>query len=202
MANERLGAKNAELLLHQYRAERKRLIFQLDLVRETIDRLKAISAKEVESKDDTKLKPSGRRAKMSPTVEGKRGPGRPRKVSNGKDVKSGSRKKRVRTGGYRLSAWDDMVIATITKEGMLPKETIVERAKTWAKTNAKKMTADQVEVKVTRVLQKLSGPRAILGTHHTGLRRGYHYGLKEWFFTSTGALRKQHLDKLVLDSKV
>jgi hypothetical protein len=53
-------------------------------------------------------------------------------------------------------------------------------------------------VKLTRVLQKLSGKRGVLGAHRSGLRRGYHYGLKDWFFASSGALRKQHYDKLVL----
>ncbi|MBX2972951.1 MAG: hypothetical protein KF797_07605 [Flavobacteriales bacterium] len=191
MANERLGTKNIELPLSQYRAERKRLIFQLDRVRETIARLKATQAKET---------------KAAPEEGEKRKAGRPRKADGAAPAKRAGRKrgrkKRTVTVGYRLSPWDDMVIAAITKEGLLPKETIVERAKSWAKTNAKKMTAPEVEVKVTRVLQKLSGKRGVLGTHRTGLRRGYHYGLKEWFFASTGALRKQHLDKLVLESKI
>ena len=60
------------------------------------------------------------------------------------------------------------------------------------------MSAPEVEVKITRVLQKLSGKRGELGTHRTGLRRGYHYGLKEWFFASSGLLRRSYLDKLVI----
>lgn len=201
MANERLGTKNVELLLNQYRSERKRLIFQLSRVRETITHLKSVRAKE---------------AKEAPVEGVKRGPGRPRKNAASDQTERalrGARKtegavpgkrgrKKTRAGGYRLSPWDEMVIAAITKEGLLPKETIVEHARAWAKTNAKKMSAADVETKITRVLQKLSGKRGVLGTHRTGLRRGYHYGLKEWFFASTGALRKQHLDKLVLESKI
>lgn len=201
MANERLGTKNVELLLNQYRSERKRLIFQLSRVRETITHLKSIRAKE---------------AKEAPVDGVKRGPGRPRKNASPDQAESAVRRlgktgatapgkrgrKQARAGGYRLSPWDDMVVAAISKEGLLPKEVIMERARAWAKTNARKMSATDVETKVTRVLQKLSGKRGVLGTHRTGLRRGYHYGLKEWFFASTGALRKQHLDKLVLESKV
>lgn len=200
MANERLGAKNIDLLLDQYRSERKRLIFQLDKVRSTITHLKSIRTKEGSSaaEDGVKRGP-GRPPKIEVDGLPKRGPGRPRKT----DVVlvKRERKKRARAGGYRLSPWDEMVIATITKEGLLPKETILERARAWAKVNAKKMNSAEVEAKLTRVLQKLSGSRGMLGTHRTGLRRGYHYGLKEWFFASTGALRKQHLNKLEMKPK-
>src|SRR5690606_6684549 len=67
----------------------------------------------------------------------------------------------------------------------------------WAKKNEPNMTEEEVSVKLTRVLQKLSGKRGVLGTYRSGLRRGYHYGLKQWFYSSTGALRRTHLDKLV-----
>lgn len=199
MANERLGAKNVEVLLNQYRSERKRLIFQLARIRETIEQLRSIRTKEGREK---------------PSLEVRRGPGRPRKIvpqdeegspaarggDAGASAKRG-RKKRARSGGYRLSPWDEMVVEAITKEGLLPKEVIVQRARVWARTNARKMSAAELETKVTRVLQKLSGRRGVLGTHRSGLRRGYHYGLKEWFFASTGALRKQHLGKLVVGPK-
>lgn len=191
MATERLGEKNIDLLLNQYRSERKRLMFQLNKVREAIGELKTLRAKA---------------AKATPETAVKRGPGRPPKVQDGKEgsakvVRKRGRKKKARAGGYRLSPWDLMVVEAIKKEGLLPKEVIMERARAWAKTHAKRMTIDEISVKVTRVLQKLSGPRAVLGTHRTGLRRGYHYGLKEWFFASSGALRKQYLDKLVLEPK-
>jgi len=202
MANERLGAKNIELLLNQYRGERKRLIFQLSKVRDTIAQLKAVRAKEEKTAqvEGVKRGPGRPRKEVDPNAP-KRGPGRPRKSEADGAAPSRRRRKRARTGGYRLSPWDEMVIATVTKEGLIPKEVIVERARAWAKTNAKKMNAEEVEGKITRVLQKLSGSRGMLGTHRTGLRRGYHYGLKEWFFESSGALRKQHLDKLVLEPK-
>lgn len=167
-------------------------MFQLDKVRDTISELKTLQAKA---------------AKAAPETTVKRGPGRPPKVQDGNEgtakvaPKRRGRKRNVRAGGYRLSPWDEMVIAAIKKDGLLPKEAIMEHARAWAKTHAKKMTIDDISVKVTRVLQKLSGPRGLLGTHRTGLRRGYHYGLKEWFFASSGALRKQYLDRLVLEPK-
>lgn len=191
MATERLGEKNIDLLLNQYRSERKRLMFQLNKVRETIGELKTLRAKA---------------AKAAPEATVKRGPGRPPKVrsEDGGSASAGrrrGRRKNARAGGYRLSPWDVMVVDAIKKEGLLPKEVIMEHARAWAKTHAKRMTIDEISVKVTRVLQKLSGPRGVLGTHRTGLRRGYHYGLKEWFFASSGALRKQYMDRLVLEPK-
>ena len=199
MANERLGSKNIELLLNQYRSERKRLIFQLNKVRDTIVQLKSIRAKEAKNAPEEGVKRGpGRPRKIEDPDAPKRGPGRPRKVVDGEAVTEPKSRKRARSAGYRLSPWDHMVIGAITKEGLLPKQILLERAKAWAKVNAKKMNADEVEVKLTRVLQKLSGSRGMLGTHRTGLQRGYHYGLKEWFFASSGALRKQHLSKLVM----
>lgn len=186
MATKRLGQKNIDQLLDHYRGERKRLIFQLDKVRSAISELKAVRAKE---------KPE----KAEPVI--KRPVGRPRKdasIPGTVQPAPSRRKRRVKTGGYKLSPWDEMVIATIRKGGLLPKEEILKQARVWATKNQPKMKPAEVEVKLTRVLQKLSGKRGELGTHRTGLRRGYHYGLKEWFFASSGALRKQHLSKLVL----
>ena len=70
--------------------------------------------------------------------------------------------------------------------------------KKWAAKNERSVPASEVEARLTRVLQKLSGKRGVLGTHRTGLQRGYHYGMKEWFFNTSGRLRRQHLERLVL----
>lgn len=188
MPPKNLSEKEIEHLLTQYRSERRRLLFQLNTVRQAIASLKGTGTPAVS--------PTG-----EPIV--KRGPGRPRKTDAEKaatKAKPGRRKKRVVTGGgYRLSDWDDMVLEAITKaDQLLPKEDIMLAATAWAGKNAPEMSAEEVEAKITRVLQKLSGKRGQLGTHRSGLRRGYHYGLKDWFFTSSGLLRKQHLDKLIL----
>jgi hypothetical protein len=190
MPPKKLNEKEVEQLLTQYRSERRRLLFQLENVRQAISSLK------------------GKAAPGTPTTGEapvKRGPGRPRKTDAEKAAtkaknKPGRRKKRVVTGGgYRLSEWDSMVLDAIKKaDQLLPKEAIMAAATAWAKKNAPDMSAEDIEAKITRVLQKLSGRRGQLGTHRSGLRRGYHYGLKDWFFTSSGLLRKQHYDKLVL----
>jgi len=190
MAKRRLNEKDIENLLGQYRSERRRLIFQLDRVRDAIIDLKS--------------------QRVAPTAQDgeapvKRGPGRPRK--NPEDLavryrkKTGPRKKRVvKGGGYRLSPWDTMIVDTIKKSDQLqPKEVLMRAALAWARKNEPTMNEEEVAGKLTRVLQKLSGKRGVLGTHRSGLRRGYHYGLKDWFFSSSGALRKQHMKKLVLD---
>jgi hypothetical protein len=190
MPPKKLNEKEVEHLLNQYRSERRRLLFQLENVRQAISSLKGNS------------KPSPAASADAPV---KRGPGRPRKTDAEKAAtkaknKPGRRKKRVVTGGgYRLSDWDSMVLDAISKAGqLLPKEAILSAATAWAKSNAPEMSPEDIEAKITRVLQKLSGRRGQLGTHRSGLRRGYHYGLKDWFFASSGLLRKQHYDKLVL----
>ncbi len=187
MAQKRLSEKDIEQLLVQYRGERRKLIFQLETVRAAIADLKTV-------------RDGGQPASGSVA---KRGPGRPRKATATparRRRKPGRRKKRqVKDGGYRLSDWDNVVTQAIEKsQRLLPKADLLKHVTTWAKKNEPKMKPDEVELKLTRVLQKLSGKRGVLGTYRSGLRRGYHYGLKTWFFSTSGKLRKQHLNKLVL----
>lgn len=193
MPNKRLSEKDIDQLLNQYRSERRRLSFQLETVRQAIKDLKGV-----------------RRPTPADSISGapviKRGPGRPRKTEAGTighSAKPGRRKKRqIKDGGYRLSDWDSMVIDTISRtDRLLPKEEILKNAIDWAKKEHPEMSEADVEAKITRVLQKLSGKRGELGTHRSGLRRGYHYGVKDWFFASSGKLRKQHLNKLILQEE-
>lgn len=189
MAKRRLNDKDIDQLLNQYRSERRRLIFQLDNVRKAISDLKGTR--------------TGTATGTGTEAPVKRGPGRPRKNAAEKAVrrrKPGRRKKReIKDGGYRLSDWDNMIVTAITNaDRLMPKEDLMKLATSWAKKKEPSMNAAEVEAKLTRVLQKLSGKRGVLGTHRSGLRRGYHYGVKDWFFASSGKLRKQHMDKLVL----
>ncbi|MDQ3101510.1 MAG: hypothetical protein M3R08_08990 [Bacteroidota bacterium] len=193
MANKRLSEKDIDQLLNQYRGERRRLSFQLETVRKAIKDLKAV-------------RPPASATNISDVPVIKRGPGRPRKSESGINPMPqipGRRKKRqIKDGGYRLSDWDSMVIESISKtDKLLPKEEILKTALDWAKKSHPEMSDADVEAKITRVLQKLSGKRGALGTHRSGLRRGYHYGVKDWFFASSGKLRKQHLDKLILQEE-
>lgn len=189
MASRKLSDKEIEQLLTQYRSERRRLLFQLERVRSAMRDLKG----------DTDA--SGEPGAEAPV---KRGPGRPRKTdaekAKGAKKKPGRRKKRtISNGGYRLNPWDQLVLDTIGDRNLLlPKEELLTAFVAYAKQNEPAMSLEDVETKLTRVLQKLSGKRGSLGTHRSGLRRGYHYGLKDWFFDSSGLLRKQHYDKLVL----
>jgi len=190
MPPKRLSEKEIGQLLGQYRSERRRLMFQLETVRTAIRDLKA-------GLSGSPATPA------TGDVPVKRGPGRPRKTDAEKALtrkKPGRRKKRtIEGGGYRLNDWDKTILDTIrNRNQLLPKEELLKAVSAWAKKNEPSMSAEEVEAKLTRVLQKLSGKRGELGTHRTGLRRGYHYGIKEWFFASSGLLRKQHYDKLVL----
>jgi hypothetical protein len=134
----------------------------------------------------------------------KRGPGRPRKEGASAPRKyrrkPGRRKKRtIKDGGYRLNEWDTAVVDAITSKGLLlTKEDLRDHLLAWARKNDPALKEGDVELALTRSLQKLSGKRGVLMTYRSGLRRGYHYGLSDWFFASTGKLRKQHLDRLVL----
>ncbi|MEO8590524.1 MAG: hypothetical protein ABI432_14200 [Flavobacteriales bacterium] len=193
MARKRLNAKDIDSLLNQYRSERRRLNFQLDAVRAAMADLKALQGDRTTVEEDDE-------------AQVKRGPGRPRGSVNTVKKASGvagRRKKRtIKNGGYRLSNWDLMVIDNIKRaDRLLPKADLFETAKAWARKNEPRMKTADVELKLTRVLQKLSGKRGALGTYRSGLRRGYHYGIKDWFFASTGKLRKLHLDKLVLSEE-
>ncbi|HEY0978321.1 MAG TPA: hypothetical protein VGE21_12690 [Flavobacteriales bacterium] len=193
MAKKRLNEKDTDQLLAHYRAERRRLSFQLDLVRSAILDLKKGQA-------------NGARAASAAATGGeptKRGPGRPRKIPAVTKSKRGPGRPPKRERKEReLNPWDNMVLDTIrNRKRLLPKEDLLKQATVWAKTNQPKVKGAEVEAFLTRTLQKLSGRKKLLGTHHSGLRRGYHYGLKEWFFNSSGKLRRQHFDKLVLDEK-
>lgn len=189
MAKKRLNPKDAEQLLAEYRSERRRLNFQLERVRAAIEELKS------------SLTPADPNNSGEPVTRGR---GRPRKDPS--ELKSarrgpGRRKTReIKDGGYRLSKWDDLVVDTITKaDKLITKGRILKAAIEWAKTNEPSMTAKDIEDKLTRVLQKLSGKRRILGTHRTGMIRGYHYGIMKWFFASSGKLRKQHFERIDYD---
>ena len=184
MPRRRLHRKDIEQLIAGYRGERARLMFQLDNLRTVIKDLRKQLANAPEKKDV-----STRRARTSVG-------------SSASDTVPRGRRKSSRSAGYRLNPWDLMVTDTISKRGrLLRKEEILEAAKTWARKTQPRLKNADVETKITRTLQKLSGKRNVLGTHRTGLQRGYHYGLKEWFFASTGKLRSRHLDKLVIDKK-
>jgi hypothetical protein len=193
MAKKRLNEKDVDMLLSQYRSERRRLNFQLGLVRTALKDLKRAKAAlpKTPPKPNVTILPDG-------TV--KRGPGRPRKGEVVVKPKRGPGRppKKVREP-RALNKWDDMVMDAIKKTGMLlPKDEIVKRAIHWAGSNEPSMKKPAVEAFVTRTLQKLSGRKKLLGMHHSGMRRGNHYGLKEWFFQSSGKLRRQHFSRLDL----
>lgn len=198
MAKKRMNQKDAEQLLSHYRSERRRLLFQLGLTRTALKDLKKLLA----SLPKTPPKPN---VIVLPDGTVKRRPGRPRKgevvVKKGK--RGPGRPPKRKFGPRPLNEWDNMVLDAIKSKGrLLPKEDLFKHAVSWASTHEPKMKKPEVEAFLTRTLQKLSGTKQMLGTHHSGLRRGYHYGLIDWFFKSSGKLRRQHLDKLDLSKEV
>lgn len=194
MAKRLLSVKNIDELLNHYRNERRRLNFQLDQVKSAIADLKA-----QRGETESEAGPEGEAKEVR--AGAKRGPGRPRKhpaATAKKPGKPGRPKKRERKE-RPLNEWDNAVIGAIQKSGrLMPKEELLAQVSTWAAKHKPQLSQAEVEAFLTRTLQKLSGKKKMLGTHHSGLRRGYHYGLREWFFQSSGKLRKQHYDRLVL----
>lgn len=191
MAKRSLNEKEIDQLLGHYRSERRRLAFQLENVRGLIADLKR--KKEQAPKAPVKAKgPKG--------APGKAINGRPRKAKSAKKAaRPVGRPKNRERKPRELNAWDNMVLNAISTTGrLLPKEELLEHATAWAKKEEPGMKVAEVEAFLTRTLQKLSGRKKLLGTHHSGLRRGYHYGLMDWFFRSSGKLRRQHLHRLVL----
>ncbi len=172
----RLNNEDIDRLLSDYRSEKRKLTFQLDQVRAAMKDLKKLR---IEKENIAAEKSTTRKSYYK--------------------KKRGRRKKRTVVEGYKLNDWDQMVVDYITNENMLrTKAQILKTTKAWARKNHPRMKAAEVEGKLTRVLQKLAGKRGVLGGHRTGLQRGYHYGIKEWFFESSGKLMKIHFDKIEL----
>lgn len=195
MARKRLSEKEIGLLLGQRRSERRVLMFQLDDVRRSIGELKQL-LKSANRASDKKGDPNA--------VPVKRGPGRPRKYPPGEApaLKRRYRRKPGRKASrkgktYRPSEWDQAVLNAIASKKMLmTKSELLAEIRKWAAKNKTGMKPVEVETHLTRTLQKLSTDQRELGTYHSGLIRGNHYGLKQWFFSTTKKLRPQHLDKL------
>jgi len=93
-----------------------------------------------------------------------------------------------------------MIAEAITRSNrLLTKQELLAISTAWAKREDPKAKGAEVEVKLTRTLQKLSGRRGVLGKHRTGKMRGLHYGLTEWFFN--GKLKQEHKAKVQLPAK-
>jgi len=194
MAKKRMPERDLDALLSHYRGERRRLVFQLSQVRNALKDLRRTKA----TLPKTPPKPN---VVVLPDGTVKRRPGRPRKgeVVVKKPKRGPGRPPKRKREPRELNGWDNMVLNTIKTTGqLLPKEDLLKHAVKWAGAHEPSMKGPEVEMMLTRTLQKLTSKRPMLGTHHSGLRRGYHYGLKEWFFRSSGKLRRQHLDRLVL----
>ena len=173
----RLSEEEIENLLASYRSQRKQLNYQLSMVQQAIKNLKHVRGLKVELAEARAEK----RANTPRTY--KRKPGR--------------RKKRTVIGGYKLNPWDQFVVDTITaNDRLMTKAELIDISKEWAKANSVKATAAQREIKITRSLNKLGGKRGDIGKHRTGVGRGLHYGLGDWFFANTGKLKAIFNDKV------
>jgi len=176
----RLSETEIDELLSTYRSQRKQLNYQMGLVKTAIKDLKDTRVR----KEERAIEQAEHRANA------------PRKTKR----KPGRRKKRTVVGGYKVNPWDQFVIDTITThDRLMTKAEMITIAKDWAKQNSIKATAAEREIKITRSLNKLGGKRHDIGKHRTGVGRGLHYGIGEWFFSNTGKMKAVFKDKIVED---
>ncbi|QQR86289.1 MAG: hypothetical protein IPJ76_17130 [Flavobacteriales bacterium] len=216
MAN-RMRLDEVENLLRHYRTERRVLGFQMKRARVALKELQKLksSLEKVEAarakKEGVIKRGPGRPPKYAADGTVKRGPGRPRKNPLPDGSQEVVRKRRRGPGRPRkkageppaLNQWDNVVLGAINSKGrLMTKGELMDHAAAWARKNEPGMKASDVEIYVTRALQKLSGKAKMLGMHHTGLQRGNHYGIMDWFFRSTGKLRPSALEKLDLSDHV
>ena len=133
----------------------------------------------------------------------KRKRGRPKKVvetttatlskkasSKAKAAAKPTKRKRRKTGGYKLSDWDSFVLGTLEKtQQILIKSEFVEIA-TLEGTLTSGMASEDIYEKITRSIHKLANKRkAIVKAPFPG--RGFAYALPGWL-SSNGKLLKQY----------
>ena len=148
----------------------------------------------------TKTKTS--KAKTAPAAP-KRKRGRPKKIvatpsavlskkatSKAKAAVKPAKRKRRKTGGYKLSDWDSFVLGTLEKtQQILIKSEFVEIA-TLEGTLTSGMSSEDIYEKITRSIHKLANKRkAIVKAPFPG--RGFAYALPGWL-SSNGKLLKQY----------
>lgn len=174
---KRLSEGEVDDLLATYRSQRKQLNFQLGMVQQAIKDLKDYRVRKEE------LDEARKEARKNAPSTYKRKPGR--------------RKKRTVVGGYKLNPWDQFIVDTITAKGeLMTKSELVEARQAWGKENNAKTTAKETEMMITRSLNKLGGKRGDIGKHRTGIGRGLHYGIGDWFFANNGKLKGVNKDKI------
>lgn len=167
---KRLSEEDVIQLLKTYRAQRKQLNVQLSVVKQAIKDLRYYQ------ENREKIEQERKEARASNPRKYKRKPGR--------------RKKRTVVGGYKMNPWDQFIIDTIKERDVLmTKAELVEARGAWGKANKTKESVAEREKMITRSLNKLGGKRGDIGKHRTGIGRGMHYGLGEWFFSNNGKLK-------------
>jgi hypothetical protein len=104
--------------------------------------------------------------------------------------KRGRKPTKKQPRNYKLSSWDILIMKALDdKKLALIKSEFVEAAKAEAELS-KNMTDDQLNIKVSQSLHKLSGSRKrLVKVKYYG--KGFAYALKEWV-TRKGELMKQY----------
>jgi len=215
MKKARLSKDDVKDLLQEYRSKRKKYEFYLDETDTAIKKLeKALSTSVEEDEKPVRRGRKPKAVKLAPKKRGrkpKRGP-KPKaakvrqsaKIARkpGRKVRAKAKPAKVKVPKKRgrkptkkaprkftLSSWDNFLIKTLNdKKLALIKSEFVEAAKLSADIVTAEMTPEQIEIKVTQSLHKLSNRKKIIAkVKYYG--KGYAYALKEWI-TRKGDLMK------------
>ena len=177
-------------MIETYRSAKAKLEFQLSNAASVLDDLEKRYAKlEIRERKKATRAPkpvTAKRPGRPAKAAGKRR-GRPPKVASDTDSSSGVQLAGD-TGGYRLSKWDEMLLAGLRNSGRVMRKQDLD---SWfASQKDADLPADQVYTKVSRVIHKLANKRGVVRKVNVE-GRGFAYGLAEWF-TPTGRVKAAH----------
>ena len=201
MKRTKLTKQDVKDLLDEYQSRLKKFEFYIE---ETVTAITKLEKNLLTAKDASE-KPSrrGRKPKATKVVKtksksAKRGR-KPKRslaaaaggavVKRGRKPKAKKAKALAKRGrkptkkaprNYKLSAWDNFILKTLEERKLaLIKSEFVEAAKTATDLITPEMTPEQIEVKVTQTLHKLSNNKKLVKkVKYYG--KGYAYALKEW----------------------
>ncbi len=201
MKKSRLSKHDVRELLLEYQSRLKKYEFYIDETNTAIKKLeKSLHSETEEGEEPVKRgrKPKAALAAVKKTVGKKRGR-KPKKAVAAelpKEPKKRGRKpkaKKVRIPkkrgrkptkkaprNFKLSAWDNFLLSTLAERKLsLIKQEFVEAALANPELATPEMTKEQVEIKVTQSLHKLSNKKNLIKkVKYYG--KGYAYALKEW----------------------
>lgn len=179
-------------LISFYKSELKKLQFRIGEIKEVLEKLQGKVKDEEEGvAEDAVEKPAkaSRKARTPKAAKEPRAPKEPAK-KKGRPKKRGRKKKRA---PYKLNQYDTFVLEHLAKEDrLLSRKDIENGLREFLISQGEDASEDQIGTKVTRILQKLGTKRGSIKKFAIS-GRGYGYGLEDWFFGTTGKLKRKYI---------